>query len=325
MIVLMLQALISITGVWNAWGYNSGDWDELAPLLSRNGYDTVFYCAAYGLETDIVGLQECISYCSEYNIDVNAWVVMWKINKTSEQEKALFAEDGRLQVATDRDSSAEAWLCPTDPVNVGAMARVCLEIAAASNIRGIHLDYIRYSSNRVCFCDGCKRRFQHDTGIYGINWPEDCASGGRLYTDYNSWRADAITSAVSAVRDSLDGLNRVVELSAAVLPREREMHYFAQTWNVWLNEDLVDFVVPMNYTLSDSELVFWGESQLRLADGHSIPCGLTTFIEDYMLTQDEIENQQETAVEMGFEGWVMFHLSNHFITLLENTESRCEI
>lgn len=322
MLHIILHVVISITGVWNAWGYNSGNWAELAPVLSRNGYDTVFYCAVYGLETDIAGLNECIVACNEYDIDVHAWVVMWKIGKSSEQKKALLADQERLQVSADDDIRAQSWLCPTDPANVAEMAAVCLAVAAYSNIRGIHLDYIRYSSNRVCFCEGCRRRFQHDSGTYGISWPDDCASGGRLYTEYNRWRSEAITSAVSAIRDSLGRLNKVVELSAAVLPREREMDYYAQHWDRWLSSGLVDFVIPMNYTISDSELLLWGESQLHLAGRHSIPCGLITYQNDYQLTQSEIENQQRMAIEMGFDGWVMFHLSNHLFSQLDENETR---
>lgn len=315
---LILQVLISISGVWSAWNYTTIGWDELAPLLNENGYDTVFYCAAYGLLTDIDGLDECIDACNEYDIDVHAWIVLWKTTTSSDEEREILADDGRLQVATDHDTRAQSWLCPTNPENIAEIASMCLRIAGSSNVKGVHLDYVRYSSNRVCFCEGCRGRFLYDTGIYGINWPEDCASGGRLYERYNQWRSEAITSAVSSVRDSLHRLNKVVELSAAVLPREREMDYFAQHWDRWLSSGLVDFVVPMNYTLSDSELIDWGESQLRLTRSSSIPCGLVTNQNDYLFTEDEIEHQQRMAIEMGFDGWVMFHLSNHFVSMLRS-------
>ncbi len=317
MIFLLLNAVISISGVWNAWGYNSGDWNELAPLLADNGYDTVFYCAAYGLETDIDGLIECIDACNQYDIDVNAWVVCWKTSQSSHADQALFADENRLQISTDGDSRVQTWLCPSDPINVAALAEVCLNIAATTNIKGIHLDYIRYASNRTCFCSGCRSRFQNDLNISRLDWPEDCASGGSLYQEYNNWRSETITAAVGAVRDSLDKLNKIVELSAAILPQEREMNYYAQHWNRWLSSGLVDFVVPMNYTVSNSELISWGENQLELAGRNSIPCGLITSKDSDMYTEREITEQQRTAIRMGFDGWVMFHLSEHLISILE--------
>ncbi len=320
MLFPLIQVVISISGVWNTWGYSSGNWAELAPLLSSNGYDAVFFCAAYGLNTDTLGLQECIDACNEYGIDVHAWIVMWRTAKSTEQERESFREQGRLQVSLDDLAEAQLWLCPTDPANVADMAEVCLRIAADYDVRGIHLDYIRYCNNRVCYCEQCRERFVEETGVQTSGWPTDYAMDGRFYDEYNRWRSQAITTAVRAVRDSLSKLNKVVELSAAVLPREVDMNNCAQQWDEWLGDGLVDFVVPMNYTLSDSELVFWGEAQLRLAEMNQIPCGLITYRNNSQFSISEINAQQEKVLEMGFDGWVMFYLSNHFISLLEENQ-----
>jgi len=65
---LFILAITAVSGVWSAWQYNTGNWESLAPLLAENGFDTVFYCAAYGPETDIEGLRECVEACSENGI-----------------------------------------------------------------------------------------------------------------------------------------------------------------------------------------------------------------------------------------------------------------
>lgn len=317
MLLFALHAVLAVSGVWSAWSYNSGNWNQLAPLLSSNGFDTVFYCAAYGPEVDREGLQECIDACSAYGIDVHAWVVMWKTSKTTDSLRNVFTMENRLQLSLDGSTDAETWLCPTDPRNVELMASICLDLAAEFPVKGIHLDYIRFAHDRVCFCEGCRERFTESSGICGMSWPEDCSRGGRLNDIYSRWRSEAITETVRAVRDSLGRINRVVELSAAVLPREREMNYFAQQWGLWLDLGLLDFVVPMNYTLSDSELVAWGESQLRLSREWPIPCGIITFTGNSLHTAEEISGQIETAEEMGFSGWVIFHLSNHLIDILQ--------
>jgi|GEM_PF-6068028 len=54
MFLVLLCAAVSMSGVWSAWNYNKGNRAELAPLLCRNGYDTAFYCAAYGLRSGLV-------------------------------------------------------------------------------------------------------------------------------------------------------------------------------------------------------------------------------------------------------------------------------
>ena len=314
---LFITVLCSITGVWNAWQYNNGNWDEIARLLSLNGYDTVFYCAAYGPETDTEGLQECLNACTPLGIDVHAWVVLWKTGKCPVEDQNRFELNGRLQISSD--GVVQNWLCPTDPQNVIAMAQLCLKLAAEYPVTGIHLDYIRFSSNRVCFCDGCRERFRRDVGIRSVDWPSDCVSGGRLHDNFMQWRADMVTDAVQAVRDSLSRINRVVLLSVAGTPREQEMRYFSQEWDVWLRSGIVDFVVPMNYTESDSEFVFWGEQQLEMAGGRSISCGIGSFSTRSTLTLSETEHQEALAEEMGFDGWVIFHLSSVFIERLRST------
>jgi len=318
MLFLTLKILMAAGGVWSAWGINRGNWSELALLLDSNGFDKVFYCAAYGPEVDREGLLECISACSEYGIEVHAWVVMWKTGHCSDSLQNAYAEQNRLQHSIDDDSSADTWLCPTDPRNVTEMASICLALAEEFPVAGIHLDYIRYAHDRVCYCNGCHERFSRETSLYGISWPEDCFRGGGLYDRYNQWRSDAITGAVRAIRDSL--LDRDVLLSAAVMPRAREQLYYGQRWDEWLQRELIDFAVPMNYTLSDSELISWSETQIRMSGGGRILCGLTTRTGDRQHTAQEITAQQNRAPEMGFDGWVIFHLSDSFVSILESAE-----
>ncbi len=317
---LFILAITAVSGVWSAWQYNTGNWESLAPLLAENGFDTVFYCAAYGPETDIEGLRECVEACSENGIEVHAWVVMWKTSQSRNSLRTVLASEDRMQVAIDDDPNAETWLCPSRRENVELMASTCLRIAASCPVAGIHLDYIRYSSDRVCFCSRCDTAFGRWLGTGRYLWPEDCYRGGYLHEEYRRFRNETITDAVYAIRDSLGRLNRVVELSAAVLPREREMDYYGQHWDRWIREGKVDFVVPMNYTVSDSELVFWSEAQLEMAGETPIPCGLILTEGERLLEADEIEHQVELALDTGFQGFVLFHLSRGFVEMLESGE-----
>lgn len=315
---IVISALISITGVWNPWQYNEGNWDEIARLLSLNGYDSVFYCAVYGPVTDGEGLRECIDACSSQGIDVHAWIVLWKIRLCPEERQDSFSQEGRLQVSSEGD--VLEWLCPTDPRNVRLMAQTILELAEEYPITGIHLDYIRYAGYQACFCDGCLERFEQDTGNRVIDWPDDCIRGGDLYDSFMEWRAGKITDVIHAVRDSLSSINRVVMLSVAVMPKEREMILFGQMWNTWLCSDIIDFVVAMNYTESDSQFILWGEQQLEIAGDESISCGIGSYSSRATLTSSETEHQQILAEELGFDGWVIFHLCDQLIENLRESE-----
>ncbi len=134
------------------------------------------------------------------------------------------------------------------------------------------------------------------------------------------WRAGKITDAVRAVRDSLNRINRVVQLSAAVMPHEREMLLFGQMWNRWLELGLLGFVVTMNYTESDSQFVVWCEEQLELAGDHMILCGIGEVSGFTELTERETLHQTALAEDMGYDGWVVYHLCDEVIERLRNSQ-----
>ncbi len=192
----VLLIFMAMHGVWSAWEYQSESWNDLAPLLAENGYDTVFYCAAYGPETDIEGLRECYEACCEYNIAVHAWVVMWKTSQSPDSLVEVLESERRFQVPINDDHAAGTWLCPSDSRNVELFSSLCMDIINQVPVQGIHLDYIRFGSDRVCFCQRCRQRFSSWMRRSGVNWPEDCYRGGRYHDYFNEWRAGVITSSL---------------------------------------------------------------------------------------------------------------------------------
>jgi len=313
--VILIACLMSITGIWSRQDANDGNWDRLAPLLAANGYDTVFYMAAYGPVIDDEGLRECLNACLPLGIEVHAWVVMWKTDFISSDQQESLLREGRMQAYSDGEV-IQNWLSPTDPSNVELMAETCLRIAAEYPVTGIHLDYIRYKYYLSGYSESTLDRFLKETNLRSVDWPDDCIRGGEYYERFMEWRAGKMTDAVRAVRDSLRRINRVVQLSAAVMPHEREMLPFGQMWNRWLELGLLNFVVTMNYTESDSQFVLWSEEQLELAGDHTILCGIGEMSGSAELTGSEVSHQAALAENLGFDGWVIYHLCDEVIERL---------
>lgn len=318
----LIATLISINGVWSSIGVDPGRWDEIAELLSENGYDTVFYLAAYGTDLDREGLRACLEACGSNDIDVHAHVVVFKSRSASDSLIGLEDYETRMQWYSDGSMDPE-WLNPTDQRNVRLMAEICCDIASEFQVDGIHLDFIRWSYYLSGYSDSTRIRFIRDTGIEEIQWPDDCLDGGEYYDDFLDWRAAAVTSAVRSVRDSLEKLNRVVQLSAAVMPHKREMIHWGQLWNNWLADDLIDFVVSMNYTESDSQLVVWAEEQLPLAENETIYCGIGYRSSFSELTEEQMDRQISISMQLGYQGFVVYRLCDDFINLLRR-ESRSD-
>ena len=311
----LLAGVISVSGIWSRMETNDGRWEELAPLLRENGFDTVFYMAAYGPVVDGEGLQECLEACRPLGIDVHAWVVMWRTDLLPRSRREELAGQSRTAVHSD-GTEVESWLNPTAPENVALMAGTCLDIAAEYPVDGIHLDYIRWDYYLSGYSEATRARFLNESRLSRVRWPEDCMADGDHYDVFMRWRAGKITEAVRAVRDSLRRLNRVVPMSAAVLPRPEHPLLFGQEWDRWLDEGLVDFVVPMNYTRSDSQLTAWAEHQLDAAAGHSMLCGIGAKTQHYLLDAEETRHQMELAGELGYDGSVVYQLAGRVRDML---------
>jgi len=318
---IIVSGILSISGIWSRNGENDGQWDTIAPLLANEGYDTVFYLAAYGPALFEEGLQECLDACRPLGIDVHAWVVMWRTDYSPElmDRGELTPED--MQYYSDGEM-VDNWMNPAVPSNVQGMASVCLDLAARYPVEGIHLDYIRYKYYLSGYSQRNLREFTAHLGIRGCVTAEECVRDGRYYDEFMRWRANTITDAVRAVRDSLGRINRVVQLSAAVFPHEREMLLFGQLWNQWLDTGLVDFVVPMNYTESDSQFTVWGEEQLPLAEDHTILCGIGYRSHASELSPSEMEAQIQAAGEMGFDGYVIYRLCSDLLADMQPVHDR---
>jgi len=69
---------------------------------------------------------------------------------------------------------------------------------------------------------------------------------------WDAWRREQVSELVRAI--ALDARTRKpgIEISAAVIPYvDRAYLSLAQDWTRWLEENLIDFAIPMIYTLDD--------------------------------------------------------------------------
>jgi len=125
------------------------------------------------------------------------------------------------------------------------LAGLCGEIVQRYGVRGLHIDYVR-------FTDG-------DYGDGGP-YPRDpqslaqCRADGFDPSDaaaFGAWKRWSIQELVREVRRAVGSR---IALTAAVLPDPaiaRDRHF--QEWSRWCEAGLVDAVVPMNYSADDGQ------------------------------------------------------------------------
>ena len=166
---------------------------------------------------------------------------------------AKLRREGRTQVSAKGEPSD--WLCPSHPANQKLELESMLEVARKYPVDGLHFDYIRYPDREHCYCDGCRRRFEAQSGRkVGRNWPKECYSGPRK-EEYNDWRCGQITRAGGGGEPRGQKIRPGLKISAAVFggyPACRDS--VAQDWPEWIKAGYLDFVCPMDYTAKDARV-----------------------------------------------------------------------
>jgi uncharacterized lipoprotein YddW (UPF0748 family) len=140
---------------------------------------------------------------------------------------------------------------------------------------GLHLDYVRHPGvlpfvpgSRFGvgldfgYGEGSRAKFQRDTGLAA---PRE----GNMVnlTRWDDWRRDQVTELVAAIHERVREQGPDIELSAAVIAyADRAYLTLAQDWLRWIEDDLLDFAVPMIYTLDNRLLRYQAE---RFAGKHA--------------------------------------------------------
>jgi len=260
--------------------------------------------AATGEDT----LSELLAQAHAAGLRVHAWVNVLSLARN--RDAPLIRDLGRDSVLTDRFGRSlldypnfdvpppdrryyrmgtpAIWLDPAAPGVAERLAVTFAELLTRyPELDGLHLDYIRYP-DVLPFAPGSRfgvgldfgygvrtrARFKQDTGL-------DAPLGDSLAnaTRWDAWRRDQVTALVVAVRFATRTAHATVQLSAAVWAwADRAYLSQGQDWRRWLEAGLLEFAVPMAYTLDDRVLRYHAESFAGLPTGNRIWVGLGTWL-----------------------------------------------
>jgi uncharacterized lipoprotein YddW (UPF0748 family) len=240
---------------------------DAAPYRSLRG--------ANGVDT----LAELLTHAHAAGLRVHAWVNVLSLAhnehapliETLGRDAVLVDQHGRsildypqLDVPPPdrsyyRMGTPAVWIDPAAPGVAAHLAETFGELLARyPALDGLHLDYIRYPGV-LPFAPGSRfgvgldfghgkptrARFRAETGL-------EAPSGGRLANAnrWDAWRRDKVTELVRAIGDAAHAARPGLMLSAAVWSHaDRAYLSIGQDWRRWLEEGLLDFAVPMTYTL----------------------------------------------------------------------------
>lgn len=238
-------------------------------------------------------------------LKIHAWCCVFP---EGDDSKLLAEHPEFAAVAGEEQPKTEGFRlgCPNRPEVQDYEAAIYQELIDNYPIAGVHLDYIRFTGG-LCWCDYCKADYRSATGgdldnLGFFKWRNKDAQD---MDQWIRWRCDVITRFVRRIRKaSADGGK---ELSAAVF------HYhpgglqdIGQDWETWCREGLLDYVFPMNYSVSTQIAAKWtrnnvaalsGVKDCRLWEGILRPANMNTprFIEHV-----------RAVLDAGVEGFTIF-------------------
>ncbi len=225
------------------------------------------------VDKDFDPLKYAVTKAHEVGLEVHAWVnvyLLWTSSNMPEQQQHLLHRhpewtdadfSGRMNLQTDWTESRHGngggiYLAPTHPEVNPYMLQIIQELVDQYEIDGIHLDYIRYRGAQYGFNPSGRKLFLHRYGVDPLNIGEQQNSTDSPWDDLTSrtytriwqkYRQDRVTDFVRRAKRLCDANG--IQLSAAVkpIPEQARKLYF-QDWVSWMEEDLLHFVIPMNYT-----------------------------------------------------------------------------
>ena len=269
--------------VWEHGGTGPypGDWESSIKVLWDNNFTAVFPNMLWGGlahyasdllprsdEYDAYGDQiaDCVTAAHAKGIEVHVWKVNWNLSTAPQAFIDSMHAAARTQV-TDDGLSVD-WLCPSHPGNFALERDSMLEVVKNYDVDGIHFDYIRYPNSKHCYCDGCRARFEQQTGNTVASWPADVITGGPWESQFLDWRREQITNLVEAVYLATKAVKPEVQVSAAVFSNySYAFDGVGQDWVSWINRGIVDFLCPMDYTNDFDRFENLVSEQLEYASG----------------------------------------------------------
>jgi uncharacterized lipoprotein YddW (UPF0748 family) len=315
---------------WNHSGSGAypGDWARTVRELRAGGFNMILPNLLWGglahYPSDLLPRSEtfrkhgdqvaqCLAAAHANGLEVHVWKVNHNLSNAPRDLVEKLRREHRTQVSVRGEPVN--WLCPSHPENFPLERDSMLEVARRYEVDGLHFDYIRYPDQDSCFCEGCRQRFETDTGRKVATWPRDCFNGSRR-DEYRQWRCQQITRLVAAVSTEGRKIRPKLKISAAVFsayPACRES--VGQDWVSWVKAGYLDFLCPMDYTESDLAFAGMVTEQLRLVAGR-IPVypGIGASASRSSLGSDQVASQIRAARTAGAAGFTVFDLNSGTIS-----------
>ena len=306
------------------YAYNSG-YDKL--FVQVRGRGDAFYNSKYvkkngNINGEFDPLRYTLKLGHALGLEIHAWFntyILWSANSDPEDSNHILFQnptwteadqygkmDYSIELSGNKYPNWEGiFLSPLHPEVNKYLFKLIKEIIDEYNVDGIHLDYIRFQDKFYGFNpEGC-RKFD---SIYGVD-PRDLKRGliskrfgyKQSYIDsvehtWNQYKINSINNLLVMLKKYESKLKKEVIISAAVKPNiiEAKDRWF-QDWVNWIELNLIDYAVVMNYTPNNLEfnsLINLMNENINIENKHKIIMGIAAYNQEAKLVVDKIKISQ---------------------------------
>lgn len=254
--------------------YRAGQAYYDSQISDRTKYEEIVKEAG-GIDTIDLLLREA----RKNDIKVFAWVNILSLAQNTKAPiltkygNGVLTKDQYLRTSIKTEGANESdkyylrddqlFLEPGDPRVAEYLVSIANEIVDRYPlINGIHLDYVRYP-HPVPFVPGSRfnkygltygygelniKRFKEATKLD----PLSAKDNDDISYKWDDWKREQVTNLVKKISKHTKGKSKDLLVSCAVMPSaERAYTIGFQDWPLWLDKEIVDYVVLMNYTRDD--------------------------------------------------------------------------
>lgn len=308
-----------LRGVW-ARHQADPSWQAMADALAAARFNVVFPYVASGAAAyypssvlpraaDCSGrdaLSEILDACHRRGLKVHARLLGLSCLFATEGTYKALASSGRLMLRAS--GTPLRWLCPSSPENRRQLISAAEEIAAKYPVDGLQLDYFRYPGYEGCYCGRCRKAFEGFLGRQVQTWPEGVRDGPAA-GPFREFRRRQLTALLGEIRSAVRRARPDMPISAAVFADwAHHRHEVAQDWVGWLQQGLLSFACPMNYTVSVERFAELVAQQRGWVGSGRLCFGIGPYADGVGDFSPIAVAKQVQVARVSGQGWVLFNL-----------------
>ena len=226
------------------------------------------------IEEDLDPLGYAIELGHSLGLEVHAWVntyILWSSSSKPKNSNHLYythpewmevnihgKSDSNINIDMPQSLNWEGiFLSPNHPQVNNYLSSVFSDLIDNYDIDGLHFDYIRFQDDIYGYNKVGRNIFEARYGfdpfdiernIISTKYGWSLSEIDSVKEIWKNYKSGNINNLIYNIKNRIDSLDKNIKLSAAVKANPLiSKKKWSQDWKSWIDEDLVDFVVTMNY------------------------------------------------------------------------------